>query len=225
MEKLTDFLPNDWYFFLEAEFKQKYFQELEKFVFSEYQKEIVFPDLENIFASFQQTPVAEISVLLLGQDPYHGEGQAHGLSFSVKNGTKLPPSLKNIFKELESDLGIKNSANGDLTVWARQGVLLLNSVLTVRSGPPASHKNKGWEKFTDAVIQNLSRSKKDLVFVLWGNYAKNKKKLIDPLKHTIIEGVHPSPLSANSGFFGSKPFSAINHSLSSLGKKIINWKI
>jgi uracil-DNA glycosylase len=193
------------------------------FVEQERQRHTIYPPPQEVFSAFDLTPFEEVKVLVLGQDPYHGAGQAHGLSFSVKPGIKLPPSLKNIYKELESDLGASAPGHGHLVGWARQGVMMLNAVLTVREKKPNSHKNQGWETFTDAVISTLSREKDHVVFLLWGGYAKKKAQLIDHSKHTIITSAHPSPLSARNGFFGSKPFSRINEALRGHQQKEIDW--
>jgi uracil-DNA glycosylase len=222
---IKNVLLNDWKNILESEFQKDYFLKLESFLETEYKTETIYPPLENIFSAFNFTSFEKTNVLLLGQDPYHGKNQAHGLSFSVNENIPLPPSLKNIYKELYSDLNINISKNGNLSNWANQGVLLLNAVLTVREANPNSHKAKGWEKFTDSVIKKLNEREKPLVFLLWGNYARKKVSLIDPNKHIIIEGVHPSPLSANGGFFGSKPFSKVNEALLKLGYKEIDWII
>lgn len=222
---LAAMLPADWRELLADEIAKPYFKKLEAYVAAEVASQSVYPAVENIFAALHRTPLADVKVLLLGQDPYHGEGQAHGLSFSVLPGTPFPPSLRNIFKELKSDLGHEVPKSGDLSKWADQGVLLLNAVLTVRAGEAASHKAQGWEKFTDAIIKKVSESKQNVVFLLWGNYAKKKRSLIDESKHVVIEGIHPSPLSAKGGFFGSKPFSAINKALEAHGQKPINWQL
>jgi len=185
--------------------------------------ETIYPEESNIFNAFNSTPFNKIKVVILGQDPYHGKGQAHGLSFSVLKGVKLPPSLQNIFKELQADEGVEIPESGDLTSWAEQGVLLLNSILTVRASQPASHHKIGWEQFTDNVIKKISDDRENIVFILWGNYAKSKKDLINSEKHCIIESVHPSPFSAYNGFFGSKPFSKTNKYLISKGVKPIEW--
>ena len=217
-------LVNDWESVLKEEFKKKYFLDLIQFL--KKQKEgnkIIYPDQENIFKAFQLTTIKNIKVVILGQDPYHGDGQAHGLSFSVPEGVKLPPSLKNILKELESDLNVNVRTSGDLSHWAEQGVLLLNAVLTVEAGLANSHQGKGWEQFTDEIIKYISSVKKNVVFILWGSYAQKKKSLIDDRKHFIIEGVHPSPLSSYRGFFGSRPFSKTNQYLKSHGIEEIQW--
>ena len=218
-------LPASWQAVLADEFAKPYFRQLMHFVETERQKHQVFPPEEDVFHAFQVTPYDKVKVLLLGQDPYHDDGQAHGLAFSVRPGVKPPPSLRNMFKELASDVGATVPNNGFLDPWAKQGVMLLNAVLTVRAHQAASHKDKGWEKFTDAVIHKLSEREKPLVFVLWGAYAKKKKGLIDEDRHTVIEGVHPSPLSARHGFFGSKPFSKVNAALEELGESPIDWQL
>ncbi|MHC5251691.1 uracil-DNA glycosylase [Listeria kieliensis] len=214
----------NWQELINEEKQKPYFQELTTFVDQAYQTETVYPAKEEIYRALELTPYEDVKVVLLGQDPYHGEAQAHGLSFSVASGeAKFPPSLRNIFKELESDLGIKRTKR-DLTDWAEQGVLLLNTVLTVDGVKKAgSHRKKGWETFTDQIIRSLNDREKPVIFVLWGNDAKKKAALITNPQHKILTGVHPSPLSANRGFFGSKPFSQINDLLEELGEKKINW--
>lgn len=197
-----------WKEVLKEEFDKPYFKELTEFVRTEYLSKTIYPNPTNLFTAFNQTPFQDVSVVILGQDPYHGAGQAHGLSFSVQDGVRIPPSLQNIYKEIISDLGSKtDSRSGDLTRWANQGVLLLNATLTVETGRAGSHQGKGWEPFTDAVIEALSRDKEHLVFILWGNYARTKGAKIDRSTHLVIESAHPSPFSAHNGFFGSKPFS------------------
>lgn len=208
---------------LEDEFGKPYFEELTAFVKKEYVDGIVYPHPKNIFKAFELTPFDEVKVVILGQDPYHGPGQAIGLSFAVSEGVTLPPSLRNIYKEIESDLGIVPKQDGDLSRWAKQGVLLLNATLTVRSRMPGSHQGKGWELFTDAVIRKLSEEREHLVFILWGNYARTKGAHIDRTKHLVIESAHPSPFSANNGFFGSKPFSRANTYLKEQGQEPIEW--
>lgn len=207
---------------LEEEFGKPYFAELTRFVTEEYTKGSVYPRPENIFRAFELTPFEKVKVVILGQDPYHGPGQAIGLSFAVEEGSALPPSLRNIYKELESGLG-KPVAHKDLSHWAEQGVLLLNATLTVRAASPGSHQKRGWEQFTDAVIRILSEEKEHLVFILWGNYARTKGAHIDRTKHLVIESAHPSPFSANNGFFGSRPFSRTNAYLEQKGVTPINW--
>lgn len=213
-----------WKKVLKDEFEKPYFKELTAFVKQEYESGSVYPHPKNIFSAFELTPFEHVKVVILGQDPYHGAGQAHGLSFSVVEGVRNPPSLQNMYKELESDLGKPvDATSGDLTRWAKQGVLLLNSTLTVRAGVPGSHQGKGWEQFTDAVIKALSDKREHLVFILWGNYAKAKGAHIDRSKHLVIESPHPSPFSAHTGFFGSKPFSKANTYLAMNGLEEIVW--
>ena len=214
-----------WKKILLNEFKKKYMKELTQFLISEKKTYTIFPSHDNIFNCLNLTPFNKIKVVILGQDPYHNEGQAHGLAFSVKSKIKIPPSLLNIFNEIKSDIQIKNDKNGNLTEWGKQGVLLLNSVLTVRKNEPASHQNKGWETFTDKIISIISDHKKGVVFMLWGKNANNKSHLIDTSKHHILSSSHPSPLSAYRGFLGSKHFSKCNYLLNKENKKEINWKI
>ena len=216
-------IESSWKEVLKEEFEKPYFEKLIGFIKSEYKSKTIYPAGKNIFAAFNATSFDKVKVVILGQDPYHGPGQAHGLSFSVPEGIPHPPSLRNIFKELNSDLNVPVPKSGNLEKWARQGVFLLNATLTVRASNAGSHQNKGWEEFTDAVIQKLSEEKENLVFILWGAYAQKKGKLIDAEKHFIIKSVHPSPLSAHNGFFGSKPFSKTNKYLKSIGKSEINW--
>ena len=211
-----------WDIVLKDEFKKDYFRKLGIFVKQEYKTKTVFPPYENIFDALRFTDYDDVKVVILGQDPYHGLGEAHGLSFSVRKGIKMPPSLLNILKELYNDLGIKRTTS-DLTDWAKQGVLLLNSIMTVEKDKPLSHKDKGWEIFTDTVISKLNERKEPVIFVLWGSFARSKKELITNKNHKIIESVHPSPLSASRGFFGSKPFSKINKYLKDMNKKEIEW--
>lgn len=211
-----------WDIILKDELNKDYFKNLGIFVKNEYKKKQIFPPYENIFDALRFTDYDEVKVVILGQDPYHGLGEAHGLSFSVHQGIKIPPSLLNIFKELYSDLGIKRTKT-DLTDWAKQGVLLLNSIMTVQQDKPLSHKNKGWEIFTDNIIRKLNERKEPVIFVLWGSYARSKKELITNSNHKIIESVHPSPLSASRGFFGSRPFSKINQFLKENNKETIKW--
>ncbi len=214
-----------WHKALYAEFEKDYFTKLKAFLKEEKETSTVYPPGSKIFAAFDATPFDKVKVVIIGQDPYHGPGQANGLSFSVAPGVRLPPSLQNIFKELESDLGIEPGQNGDLTKWAEDGVLMLNAVLTVRHGEAGSHRNRGWETFTDAAISILSEKKKNLVFILWGNYARGKKDLIDITKHHIIESVHPSPFAARNGFFGSHPFSQTNNILIENNLTPIDWEL
>lgn len=208
---------------LDAEFGKEYFHKLREFVREEYQTEAVYPKPKDIFRAFDLTPFDTVKVVILGQDPYHGEGQATGLSFAVNDGVRLPPSLQNIFKEIADDLGAPPQPSGDLSRWAAQGVLLLNATLTVRAASAGSHQDRGWEQFTDAAIQALSDQREHIVFILWGNYARSKGARIDRKKHLVIESAHPSPFSAYGGFFGSKPFSAANAYLQKHGKGEIDW--
>ena len=218
-------IHNSWQEILADEFQKPYYQELRQFLKNEYQTQQIHPDMYHIFEALEKTPYEEVKVVILGQDPYHGPNQAHGLSFSVQPGIKVPPSLKNIYKELEADLGISPVSHGYLTSWAEQGVLLLNSVLTVRESQAYSHKGKGWEKLTDEIIQKLNQREKPIVFILWGKPAQQKISMIDTTKHLIISSVHPSPLSAHRGFFGSKPFSQTNQALLQMGETPINWQL
>jgi uracil-DNA glycosylase len=217
-------LPDGWKTVLSGELKKPYFQSLKQFVDAERSAHTVFPPEGDVFNAFKLTPFEKVKVLLLGQDPYHDDGQAHGLCFSVKPGVKRPPSLVNIFKELHNDLGCKIPNNGYLVPWAEQGVMLLNAVLTVRAHQANSHKDRGWETFTDAVIRALNDRPQPLVFLLWGAYAQKKNKLIDTNRHRIVTAAHPSPLSAKK-FFGSKPFSAVNKALEELGETAIDWQL
>lgn len=208
---------------LEGEFEKPYFRQLTDFVKQEYKSEVVYPAPGHIFRAFDLTPFEKVRVVILGQDPYHGTRQANGLCFAVEEGVQIPPSLQNIFKEVASDVGPLVHTSGDLERWAKQGVLLLNATLTVRAHIAGSHQGKGWEEFTDAAIRALSEERAGLVFILWGNYAKKKGAHIDRTKHLVIESAHPSPLSAYSGFFGSKPFSKANTYLTANGGKPIDW--
>ncbi|WP_328956719.1 uracil-DNA glycosylase [Kitasatospora purpeofusca] len=217
-------LPESWREVLGTEAEKPYFAELAAFVAAQRAEHQVFPPSGQEFSALEATPYEKVRVLVLGQDPYHDDGQAHGMSFSVLPGTRTPPSLRNIFKELDADLGIPAPDNGYLMHWAEQGVLLLNAVLTVRAHEANSHKAKGWEKFTDAVIKAVSAREEPVVFVLWGNYAKKKLPLIDTEKHVVVQGAHPSPLSAKL-FFGSRPFSQINTALEGFGVDPIDWRI
>ena len=207
---------------LSNEFKKDYFKKLGIFVKNEYNKKEIYPKYNDIFNALRYTDYDDVKVVILGQDPYHGYNEAHGLSFSVKKGTPMPPSLQNIFKELENDLNIKKT-DSDLTSWAKQGVFLLNSIMTVEKDKPLSHKDKGWEIFTDNIIKCLNEREKPIVFVLWGSYARSKKVLITNKRHLVLESVHPSPLSAYRGFFGSKPFSKINAFLEKNNIEKIEW--
>ena len=214
---------NNWDIILKEEYNKEYFKNMIGYLNKEYNEKEIFPLKSNIFKAFSLTDFDNVKVVILGQDPYHGVDEANGLAFSVNENVKLPPSLKNIFKELESDLNIKND-NGDLSNWAKQGVLLLNTVLTVVKDTPASHKNIGWEIFTDEIIKIVNEKKEPVVFILWGNFARSKKKYITNPKHLIIESTHPSPFSCNNGFFGSKPFSKTNDFLRKNNIKEIDWK-
>ncbi len=216
---------NDWDQILKDEILQEYFKNIIKKVNSEYNLKTIFPPKEDVFKAFRETSYSNTKVVILGQDPYHGYGQAEGLSFSVRKGIPKPPSLQNIFKELNNDLGIEIPSHGSLVSWAEEGVLLLNTVLTVEEGKPASHKDIGWEKFTDTVIKKINEKATPVVFILWGSFARTKKSLITNPIHYIIESPHPSPFSAYSGFFGSKPFSKTNAFLISKGIAPINWSI
>ena len=221
-------MESSWKKILTPEFKKEYFKEIVDYLKAEKElKKIIYPPGPQMFRAFDLTPVDQTKVVILGQDPYHGEGQAHGLSFSVPATVqKLPPSLKNIIKELKSDIGVSASAsNGDLQNWAKQGVLLLNASLTVRAGEPMSHAQIGWATFTDAVIRLLSDQKQNLVFLLWGKFAQEKESLIDTKNHLILKAAHPSPFSADKGFFGCKHFSKTNHYLVQKGISPIDWKI
>lgn len=218
-------IGNDWDQVIGEEFKKEYYLKLRTFLKEEYSRYTVYPDMYSIFNALKMTPYSSVKAVILGQDPYHEPDQAFGLCFAVKDGTKLPPSLVNIYKELESDLGIPPSQSGDLTCWAKQGVLLLNTVLTVRRGAANSHKGKGWEILTDEIIKRLNEREEPIVFILWGANARSKKALITNPKHRIIESAHPSPLSAFNGFFGSRPFSKTNQFLVSNRIPPINWKV
>lgn len=218
-------ITNDWLTVVEDEFNKTYYKELYKFIVSEYKNHIIYPKADDIFNAFHFTPLKDVKVVILGQDPYHNEGQAHGLCFSVQPGTQAPPSLVNIYKELEDDLGCYIPNNGYLEKWARQGVLLLNTVLTVRAHQAYSHQGKGWEKFTDAVIDAVNAQDKPIVFILWGRPAQSKKSMLNNKKHLILQAPHPSPLSAYRGFFGSKPFSKTNDFLTQNNIKPIDWQI
>lgn len=221
----TPEISNSWQQVLSAEFEQPYFQKLQDFISTERQTQTILPSDADVFSAFELTPYENVKVLILGQDPYHDDNQAHGLCFSVKPGIKTPPSLVNIYKELHTDIGFNIPKHGYLVNWAEQGILMLNAVLTVRSHTPNSHKDKGWETFTDAIISKVSEKTDPVIFVLWGAYAQKKLKLIDTTKHLVIQSAHPSPLSARNGFFGSKPFSAINTALESFGQPPINWQL
>jgi uracil-DNA glycosylase len=220
-----DELPGGWSRVLADELRRPYFRELSAFVASERERHEVFPGVPDVYRALAHTPYDRVNVLILGQDPYHDVGRAHGLCFSVRPGTRPPPSLVNIFKELRDDLGVAVPQTGCLTKWADQGVLLLNAVLTVRAHQPNSHKDCGWETFTDAIVRRVNERPDPVVFVLWGGYAQKKQRLIDAGRHTIIRSAHPSPLSAHNGFFGSRPFSRINAALRAAGKPEIDWSL
>ena len=218
-------LEATWLAVLQDEFEKDYMKSLRAFLVEEKKAgKIIYPKSDDIFRAFELTPFNKVKVVILGQDPYHGAGQAHGLSFSVEKGIRFPPSLQNIFKELETDIdGFQNPNHGNLSSWAKQGVLMLNASLTVRANEAGSHQKQGWETFTDKVIETISKEKENVIFILWGKFAQAKETLIDIEKHVIIKSAHPSPFSAFSGFFGSKPFSKTNKILSDLGKEEIDW--
>lgn len=218
-------IGNAWDEELKEEYKKEYFNELMNFVKEEYKDKVIYPKQNEVFNAFRYTDFDNVKVVILGQDPYHGPNQAEGLSFSVSDDVLKPPSLKNIFKELESDLGIPFPKHNSLKPWTKQGVLLLNAVLTVEEHKPASHKGKGWETFTDDVIEILNKREKPIVFILWGAFARSKKSLITNKQHYIIESAHPSPFSARNGFFGSKPFSKTNDFLRKNGLEEIDWRV
>ncbi|MBQ6497593.1 MAG: uracil-DNA glycosylase [Bacilli bacterium] len=222
---MTNMIGNDWDALLKDEYQKEYFKNLLEFVKEEYKHKIIYPKQNEVFNAFRYTSFDNVKVVILGQDPYHGPNQAEGLSFSVSNEVLKPPSLQNIFKELESDLGIPFPKSNSLKPWAKQGVLLLNAVLTVEEHKPTSHKDKGWETFTDDVIKILNNKKEPVVFILWGSYARNKRGLITNSRHLIIESAHPSPFSARNGFFGSRPFSKTNKFLSDNNLKEIDWSV
>lgn len=220
---LTSSVHESWKKVLQSELDSKKFDDLKSFLVDESARYNVFPPADLVFNAFRLTPFEEVKVVILGQDPYHAAGQANGLAFSVKDGVRIPPSLKNIFKELNEDIGAPVPSSGDLSAWAERGVLLLNSALTVREQSPASHHKKGWEAFTDTCIKKLSEQRHHLVFLLWGNFARAKKELINSSNHLVLEASHPSPLSAYAGFFGCKHFSKTNQYLESVGENPINW--
>lgn len=218
-------LHNDWHDYLHEEFSKPYYLNLRQFLKEEYASQTIYPHMNDIFNALHYTPFAKVKAVILGQDPYHGQGQAHGLSFSVQPGVNPPPSLENIFTELENDLEIERPPNGHLVDWAKEGVLLLNAVLTVREGQAHSHRGKGWENFTDQVIKTLNEKTEPVVYILWGRAAQSKRELIDTTKHHILQAPHPSPLSAYRGFFASKPFSQTNELLIKSGRSPIDWEI
>lgn len=213
----------DWKYLLQEEFDKPYFEELTRFVKSEYATATVYPAGRNIFRAFDKCSVENLKVIIIGQDPYHGEGQANGLCFSVNDGVPFPPSLQNIFKEISNDIGTPIPQSGNLDRWAEQGVLLLNAVLTVKAHEAASHAGRGWEQFTDAVVRIIAERKQGIVYMLWGSYAQRKGQIANPQKNLILKSVHPSPLSAYRGFFGCRHFSQANAYLQSIGKEAINW--
>ena len=216
-------IASTWKHLLSHEFDKPYFVQLTDFVKTEYQTATIYPPGKEIFRAFDRCDFDDVKVVIIGQDPYHGPGQANGLCFSVRDGVRMPPSLVNIFKEIQQDLGKPIPQSGDLERWANQGVLLLNATLTVRASTPGSHQNKGWETFTDAVIRKISEEKENVVFLLWGSYAQKKGEIIDRSKHLVLMSAHPSPFSADRGFFGSKHFSKANQYLASKGLKEIEW--
>jgi uracil-DNA glycosylase len=216
-------IEESWKKQLQEEFEKPYFKQLTDFVRSEYASQVIYPPAKLIFNAFDKCPFGNVKVVILGQDPYHGPGQAHGLCFSVNDGIEFPPSLRNIFKEIQNDLGVPIPRSGNLERWARQGVLLLNATLTVRANQAGSHQKKGWEQFTDSVIHHVAENLEHVVFILWGNYAISKGEFIDPNKHLVLKSVHPSPLSASRGFFDNKQFSKANNYLSQHGKNEIQW--
>lgn len=216
-------MEESWKKQLAEEFEKPYFEQLTEFVKQEYATHTVYPPARLIFNAFEQCPFDKVKVVILGQDPYHGPGQAHGLCFSVNDGVEFPPSLRNIFKEVKEDTGSPIPASGNLERWARQGVLLLNATLTVRAGQAGSHQKKGWERFTDTAIHKVADRLQNVVFILWGNYAISKSEFIDPAKHLVLKSVHPSPLSASRGFFGNRQFSTANDYLVKHGKEAIKW--
>lgn len=222
---MNEIFKNDWQELLQEEMQKPYYQELRRLLIDEYRNYEIFPPADEIFTAFNLTSYKDVKVLILGQDPYHNIGQAHGLAFSVRDGVGIPPSLRNIYKELNNDLGIKIPDTGYLVNWARQGIMLLNTTLTVRAHSPMSHSKIGWEIFTDKVIELIDQKEEPVVFILWGNHARSKKKLIKNNKHLIIESVHPSPLSASRGFFGTRPFSRVNKYLNENGVEAPTWEI
>lgn len=222
---MKQIIKNDWQEILEEEFEKDYYKNLRELLIDEYRHYQIFPKAEDIFNAFNYTSYEDLKVLILGQDPYHNVGQAHGLAFSVKEGVKVPPSLRNIYKELNEDLGVKIPNSGYLKKWTEEGIMLLNTTLTVRAHQPMSHSKIGWEIFTDAVIKKINEREKPVVFILWGNHARERKRLITNNRHLIIEGPHPSPFSANRGFFGSRPFSRANKFLEENGIEPPTWQL
>ena len=221
---MVDF-ENDWNALLQGEFEQEYYQRLRAILAKEYRTHTVYPDMHDIFNALKYTSYSNAKVVILGQDPYYGKGQAHGLCFSVQKGVPIPPSLMNIYKEIQNDLGLPMPSHGNLTAWAKQGVVLLNTILTVRAGSPNSHKDIGWQTFTDHVVQKLNQREKPLVFLLWGANAKRKRELITNPNHFVLQAAHPSPFSANHGFFGCRHFSKTNTILAQTGQQPIDWQI
>lgn len=222
---MRELINNDWWPVLKPQFESAYYAQLHDFLVQEYSHYTVYPEMHHIFQAFEWTPYHKVKVVILGQDPYHEPNQAHGCSFSVLPGVPVPPSLQNIYKELQADLGYPPVHHGYLKHWADQGVLLLNSVLTVRAGHAFSHRGHGWEQLTDAAIKALSDRPQPVVFILWGRAARNKKVLIDTSRNIVLESAHPSPLSAHRGFFGSRPFSKTNRALESMGEQPIDWRL
>ena len=222
---MKEIIHNSWQTILTDEFEKEYYQKLRNFLKKEYTTQKIHPDMYHIYEALELTPYEKVKVVILGQDPYHGVNQAHGLSFSVQPGVKIPPSLNNIYKELQSDLGISPVKHGNLVSWAKQGVLLLNTVLTVREGQAYSHRGKGWEILTDKIIEKLNEREKPIVFILWGKPAQEKMKMIDKSRHISLTSAHPSPLSAHRGVLGSKPFSKTNDALMALGETPIDWQL
>lgn len=222
---MLDMFGNDWDEVLKEEIEKPYFQQLMTWLDQEYVEEVVYPPRDLLFQAFRLTPYAEVKAVILGQDPYHGAGQAEGLSFSVMPGVRVPPSLRNIYIELKEDIDVPTPNHGSLVQWGKEGVLLLNTALTVRESKPASHRGKGWEQFTDAVIHALNNREEPMVFLLWGNHAGEKEAFIDQERHLVIRSAHPSPFAARKGFFGSKPFSRTNQFLEEHGERPIDWRI
>lgn len=218
-------VKNNWQPILKSAASKESYQHLREFLKDEYANHTIYPPMNDLWTAFEETDYEDVKVVILGQDPYHGPRQSHGLAFSVRPEVAVPPSLRNIYKELESDLGIKPVSHGYLTSWAKEGVLLLNTVLSVRAGQAHSHRDKGWEELTDEVIEQLNQRDKPIVFILWGNAAIKKKTMINTNKHTVIQSTHPSPLSAYRGFFGSQPFSKTNEALKAMGQTPVNWQL
>lgn len=222
---MKQIFENDWQQILEGEMEKPYYRDLRRLLIDEYRNYTVYPDMYHIFNALQVTSYEDVKVVILGQDPYHGPGQAHGMAFSVRPGVPIPPSLRNIYKELEADLGIPPADTGYLLSWAKEGVLLLNTTLTVRRSSPMSHSKIGWEFFTDAIIREIDKKPEPVVFLLWGAHARSKKRLLTNKDHLVLESPHPSPFSANRGFFGSRPFSKTNRFLEEHGETPIDWKV